>query len=191
MLLGIVQELSAQPWAEIVATARNGLEAVEMVETHTPDVLVLDLSMPEIDGDEVTRRLTAKGLVGEGRTLIIAHSAWTDPQRAREMHELGASGYICKDDDPHVLHDAIRAVMKGKTWWTIDINASTPSTLTPREMEVGALIASGLGSDQVAADLSISPDTVKSHIKKAKKKLGISTITQFVATFWKNNWVQR
>ena len=191
MISGILQELRQLSWAEVVATGKNGFDAVDVVERFRPDVLVLDVSMRGMDGDRAAKEMKAAGLLGPGKTQVVAHSAFNCSEKAKLMQDAGAAGYVLKDEEPHVLHDAIRAVHAGKSWWTVDPQVGEPANLTPRELEIGEMVAVGKENDEIAAALSISTDTVRTHIKKAKKKLGVSTVRQFVATFWQNNFVQR
>jgi DNA-binding NarL/FixJ family response regulator len=193
MISGIKQELSQLSWAEVVATGKSGLDAIDIVERYRPDVLVLDVSMPGITGDRAAEELRDSGLLGPGKTQIVAHSAFNSSEKAKLMLDAGAAGYVLKDELPHVLHDAIRGVHAGKSWWTVDPHVVEPAnltSLTPREMEISEMVADGRENDEIAAALSISTDTVRTHIKKAKKKLGVSTIRQFVAKFWKTNSAQ-
>ena len=183
---------------EVVGQAANGLEAVELVEHLRPDVLVVDIGLPVLDGVEVTRR--ARLLSPE--TGILALTARDEDPYILAMLEAGAHGYLTKSARGREVIDAVRAVASGETVLAPDIagrvlrralSSSAPipaCPLTAREMEVLRGAARGLGNKQIAADLSLSPRTVQTHLTNVFAKLGVVSRTEAVLRAIKEGWIQ-
>jgi DNA-binding NarL/FixJ family response regulator len=163
---------------DIVAHASDGVEALELIREHGPDVALVDIGMPGLDGIELTRRLAADG----AGTKIVLYSGSGDPERAAAAFEAGASGYVLKGAPLAVLARALRSVASGERFVDPDLPERPAHTLTPREREVLRLTAEGLRNDEVAERLSISPLTVRTHMKNAMEKLDAATRTEAVAT---------
>lgn len=173
---------------EIVAEADNGVKAVEQVVQHQPDIVLMDLVMPEMNGVEATRQ----ALANNPNTKVIILTSFADDELVFPAIEAGAAGYLLKDVDPADLHQAIRAVYEGEIQLHPDIikklvrRATTPqadtdstlSELTPRELEVLSHIALGQSNREIARDLTISEKTVKTHVSHILQKLQLSDRTQ-------------
>jgi len=172
---------------EVVGVAANGREAVEQVRRHRPDVALMDLQMPDVDGVEATRAIVAEALGAE----VLVLTSFSDQARIHAAIDAGAVGYLLKDAEPDALLDGIRAVARGES--PIDpraarrlLGARAPSTtlgdLSPREREVLTLVREGLANKQVARRLGITERTVKAHLTSIFARIGVSDRTQ--AALW-------
>jgi NarL family two-component system response regulator LiaR len=173
---------------DIVGEAENGIEAVEQVRGHLPDIVLMDLVMPEMNGIEATRQ----ALAVSPNTKVIVLTSFSDDELVFPAIEAGATGYLMKDVDPAELHQAIRAVHEGEVQLHPDImkklihrvtahqieSDSSPGNLTPRELEVLSLIAQGKSNREIAMALSISEKTVKTHVGNILGKLNLADRTQ-------------
>lgn len=172
--------LSKEPDLEIVGEATNGREAVELAERLQPDVAVLDVSMPELNGIEATRRI---GVVSE-RTRVLALSMHRDAVYVRETLRAGARGYIVKDADDDAFLVAVRAVARGDGYVSPSVadavlsdyrkHVTNPADLlTSREREILQMIAEGKTNKEIANTLSLSVYTVEAHRGKLMEKLNL------------------
>ena len=173
---------------EIVGEAGTGVEAVAAVKEHRPNIVLMDLVMPEMDGVEATRQV----LVTSEETKVIVLTSFAEDELVFPAIEAGATGYLLKDVDPQDLHRAIQAVHRGETQLHPDITkklidrvtepqkeaSSNPGNLTPRELEVLTLIAQGQSNREIAGTLTISEKTVKTHVGNILSKLHLSDRTQ-------------
>ena len=173
---------------DIVGEAENGVEAVAQVRKHQPDIVLMDLEMPEMNGIEATRQTLALN----SRTKVIILTSFSDDESVFPAIEAGATGYLLKDVDPTDLHHAILAVHEGEVQLHPDImqklihrviapkkeSNSVPGDLTPRELEVLSLIAQGKSNREIATTLTISEKTVKTHVGHILSKLGLADRTQ-------------
>ena len=183
---GLEALLSTVDDIEIVASAADGAEAVELVTSLRPDVVLMDLSMPVVDGVEATRRIVAAA--PESRVVVL--TSFSDQQRILDALNAGADGYLLKHADPDQLLHGIRAAAEGGS--PLDPKAARalldakhrPSgvQLTEREKEVLALVCRGLANKQIARQLGISERTVKSHLGNVFQRIGASDRTQ--AALW-------
>lgn len=182
---GLQQYLESFPDMEVVGVAGSGEQALEGMSRWQPDVVVMDLMMPGgIDGVETTARLVERW--PELRVVVL--TAHTDDARVIGALRAGAAGYVRKDATPEVFLAAIRGAAEGRTVLdplvsgavVEDLARSTPQTmkLTPREMEVLRLVASGLTNRQIAGRLHVGEETVKSHVGNLLSKLGLSHRSQ-------------
>ncbi len=170
----------------IVGEAENGREAVALTKKLTPDVLVMDIAMPLLNGLEAARQILLK----KTTTKVLILSAHSDDAYVEKVMELGASGYLVKQSAFHVLPEAIRAVHGGKSYFSPTISKrintlrnsaltregtrkSNAAQLTPREMEVLQLIAEGNANKSSADILKISIKTIEKHRQKLMEKLNI------------------
>ena len=172
----------------IVGEAKNGIEAVEQVGWHRPDIVLMDLVMPEMNGVEATRQ----ALAVSSSTKVIVLTSFADDDLVFPAIEAGATGYLLKDVDPAELHQSIQAVHRGEVQLHPDITRklmhhvtsrqnetdSAPDDLTPRELEVLSLIAQGKSNREIATTLTISEKTVKTHVGNILSKLHLSDRTQ-------------
>ncbi len=168
---------------ELIGEATGGLEAIEKVHQFSPDVMVLDISMPDMDGIEVTRTLKEE----ESRCAILILTVHEDDALLREVIRLGAGGYILKHAAESELISAIRSVFQGDLYVHPKMirsllqpersapqkDSSAVETITPREIEVLKLIVQGYTNKQVADELGISIRTVEGHRANMTEKLGI------------------
>jgi len=175
---------------EFVGEASDGLEAVEMVKTLQPHIVLMDIVMPKMNGIEATREIMSNN----PDTKIIALTSFSDDETlVKDALQAGAVGYFFKDITVDDLADAIRKVRNGEMALSSDaarllVRASTqapaPATriqLTERETEVLALLVNGLNNPQIAQKLVISRATAKFHVSSILSKLGVSTRTEAVA----------
>lgn len=178
--VGMRNILDAQTDIEVVGEAGDGEEGLRLAREHKPDVVVLDINMPGMNGIEATRRLTR--LDPAPRILIVSvHSQ--DPMPARLL-EAGASGYLTKDLAADEILAAVRQVHSGRRYLSADVaremalaqlgGASPLSTLSDREMEVLLLVAEGLGIQEIADRLHVSPKTVATYRYRLFDKLGVA-----------------
>jgi DNA-binding NarL/FixJ family response regulator len=181
---GLAELLSNEESIRVVGTASDGAAVPDMVAALQPDVLILDISMPGIDGFEVTRRLRARGLP----VRILMLSMHKDQGTTRRAFELGIDGYVLKEEAFSDLKYAIRSVGEGKRFFSPSVmmalsksEASAEATpLTPREREVVAGIAAGRTTKEIAAGLGISVKTVDTHRQHIMEKLGCHRATEIV-----------
>ena len=175
---------------EVVGQAGDGLEAVRMAETLAPDVILMDLVMPGIDGIEATRRIRAAGLSSQ----VVVLTTFIEQDKVQEALQVGALGYLLKDVLKDDLKAAIRAAMEGRTTLHPDVQhllarqiaappaASPLDALTDREVDVLRLIASGKSNKAIARTLFLSVGTVKGYVSAVLAKLGVNDRTQ--AALW-------
>lgn len=179
---GLRALLGAEPDIEIVGEAWNGSQAVELARKTSPDVVVMDISMPEVNGLDATRQL--KRALPETKILVL--STYDSLECVDEMFRAGVTGFVSKRSAAN-LPEAIRAVRLGKSFYSPEVarvlqqrknaslrfGGSNPFELTTREEEVLQLIAEGLPNKGIAAQLGISIKTVEKHRQKVMDKLNI------------------
>jgi DNA-binding NarL/FixJ family response regulator len=170
---------------EVVGAAADGAEAVDLVGSLAPDVVLMDLAMPGVDGVEATRRITD----GASGTAVVVLTSFSDRERILEALDAGAIGYLLKDVEPQDLLRAVRAAAAGES--PLDPKAgralltrSRPATveLTDREREVLRLVVRGLANKQIGRQLGIAERTVKAHLTSAFQRIGATDRTQ--AALW-------
>jgi DNA-binding NarL/FixJ family response regulator len=172
--------LGREPGFEVVAQAGNGQEAITLAQATHPDILVLDVSLPDMDGMEVARTLRKS----EPDTSIVALSIHEEPYFVQQMLQAGAEGYVVKSGAVEELVQAIRAVDEGRMYLSPTITrhavgiATGAARLSARERQVLALIANGHHSPAIAARLAISVGTVEAHRRNIMTKLGLHTIAE-------------
>jgi DNA-binding NarL/FixJ family response regulator len=185
---GLAQLLSGAPDIEVVGQAADGHEAIEVVRATRPDVVVMDLQMPGMDGVDATRAILAEGLGSE----VVVLTSYSDSSRIVAALDAGAVGYLLKDADPEDVLDGVRAVSRGESpihprvarqLLTTRTEAPvTATTLTSREAEVLELVRTGLANKQIARRLGISERTVKAHLTSVFQRIGVADRTQ--AAIW-------
>ncbi len=196
---GLAGLLESTDDLEVVGVAKDGKEAVDLVREHRPDVAVMDLQMPVLDGVEATRAIVG----GDTGTEVLVLTSFSDHARIDAAIEAGAVGYLLKDAEPDALLDGIRAVARGES--PLDPRAARrllvraagrdqpawaagpvgTSGLSPRESQVLRLVVEGLLNKQIAARLGITERTVKAHLTSAYQRIGVADRTQAAL------WVQR
>jgi NarL family two-component system response regulator LiaR len=185
---GLRTFLELQDDIEVVGEAENGLEAVEGARQWEPDVVLMDLVMPEMDGIEATRQICTL----QPGTKVIALTSFAGDDKVFPAIKAGAAGYQLKDVSPSDLVDAVRAAYRGETLLHPEIAKklmaevaaregkpeTEPDELTQRELDVLRLIARGLSNQEIAQELTISEKTVKSHVSNILSKLHVDDRTQ-------------
>ena len=170
----------------VVGAASDGEEALAMVGATAPDVVLMDLSMPGMDGIEATERISALGQ--DVQVLVL--TSFSDGDRVRRALDAGAVGYLLKDSDPEDLLRGVRAVVRGES--PLDSRAARAmlqarpvargEDLTEREREVLELITRGMANKQIARALQISDSTVKAHVGSIFQRIGVTDRTS--AALW-------
>src|SRR3990172_9762646 len=184
---GLRSLLEKQPDMEVVAEAENAQTALKLVEELKPDLVIIDVVMPALNGIEATRRILTK----VPSVKVIALSMYSDKRFVMEMLRAGASGYLLKDCAFEELDGAIRAVTQGRTYITpriVDIivkdyfsqvekpSSSALSSLTSRQYEVLQLLAEGRTTREIASQMSLSVKTIESHRQQIINKLNIRSV---------------
>jgi DNA-binding NarL/FixJ family response regulator len=188
---GIRSLLEKQPDIEVVAEADNGRTTLKHAQQLSPDVIIMDIGMRELNGIDATRQIIGK----LPNVKILALSMYSDKQFIKEMLKAGASGYMLKDSAFRELVDAIRVVANNKIYISPSIagvvtrdylkhlaekDDSVRSVLTPREVEVLQLLVEGKSTKQTASILCVSIKTIESHRKNIMKKLNIDNMVGLV-----------
>src|SRR5829696_6783207 len=190
---------SGEPDLEVIGEAQNGLEALEMCRTLRPDLVLMDLWMPEMGGLEATQKIKEEC----PQTSILMLTAYEDPDCLWEAIRAGAAGYALKTSTPQELLEAVRRVLWGE--WPFDqelamrvlrrlanetqkkeespepplpLGGSLRAPLTAREVEILRLVAKGLTNRQIAKELSVARNTARNHVQNIITKLGVSDRTQ-------------
>lgn len=198
---GLATFLRAYEDLELVGEAKHGLEAVSLCHKHQPDVILMDLIMPEMDGVEATRQV--KNI--SPRTNIVVLTSYHDDEHIFPAMEAGATSYILKDVDLKDLAEAIRRAARAEVTLHPRVAARilqelhgsrseevNPFTeLTKREMEILKLIANGMSNAEISQQLVISDHTVKGHVSNILNKLHLADRTQAAVYAWQKGVVRR
>jgi DNA-binding NarL/FixJ family response regulator len=181
--------LDARPDLEVVGEAEDGLQAIELTRALGPDVVLMDVRMPNLDGIGATRQIVASGATA--RVLIL--TTFDPDEYVYEAIRAGASGFLLKDVEPEELVDAIRVVAAGNALLGASVTArllarfgqapaAAPSLdeLTERELDILRLVAEGLTNAEIAERLVVSETTVKTHVSSVLRKLGVRDRVQAV-----------
>lgn len=196
---GIRSLLESDSTISVVGEANNGKECLEQIDQLLPDILILDLVMPVMDGYEVLERLRNRGSLV--RILILTARSETD--RLLRAIDLGAKGYLVKDSKSEDLFTAIRVLMKNGEYiqpslvpalnsklLSRDMDRDKIALLTKRELEVLILVANGMFNKEIATTLHISERTVKNHISNIFRKIEVSDRTQAAVFAIKNDLIK-
>lgn len=201
---GLAVLLRHEPGFEVVGLAADGLAAITLVREHHPDVVLMDIRMPGIDGLEATRRLARDASTGSSRVLVL--TTFDHDENVFAALRAGASGFLPKDTEPDRLLDAIRVVASGESLLAPHATrrlieefrrgapAAKPTpaldVLTEREVEVLAAVAAGLSNAEIADRLTISYATAKTHVSRLLTKLDARDRAQLVILAFENGVVQ-
>jgi DNA-binding NarL/FixJ family response regulator len=197
---GLVAELSQVPGWVVVAEVANGRAAVASAAELKPDLVVLDLTMPELNGLEAARRI----LSADPGTRILILTAHESEQLVREVLSVGARGYVLKSDAGRILVVALQALLEGGSFFTSSVarmvmdgylrneanDASTAQTLSGREREIVQLLAEGNSNKDVARALNISVKTAETHRSNIMRKLGLGSLPELVRYAIRNNIIE-
>ena len=196
---GVASMLAKADDLTVVGEARTGREAIEAARKELPDVVLMDVRMPDMDGLEATRRIKEE----RPRTAVIMVTMHDNPAYLREAVRAGAAGYLLKDVSKDELLDAIRQVATGGAFIESQMlkgmlsemkpQGPVPAAarnLTKREREILSLVAEGMSNREIAERLVLSPETVKSHVAAILEKLGVSDRTQAAIYAVRNGLVE-
>ena len=174
---------------DVVAEAAGGEEALRLVAQYEPNVVLLDVEMPGLDGVAVAQRLRAVG----SPTRVLAFSAYDDPAYVAAMLQAGAAGYVTKDKPLPLVAEAVEAVARGEGRWFVSVTPPEDEDVpvSERELEVLRLMARGMGNREIAGELAISPNTVRNHVSSVYEKLDVSSWREAVAWAWERGLVGR
>jgi DNA-binding NarL/FixJ family response regulator len=184
---GLTQLLATVEDVEVIGAAADGAEAVDLALTKRPDVVLMDLSMPVMDGIEAIRRVRGS----DPGARIVVLTSFSDRERILDALDAGAIGYLLKDAEPDELIRGVRAAAAGEAplapkaasaVLTARADQRPLAELTPREREVLGLLARGKANKQIARELGISEKTVKAHLTRVFEAIGVSDRT--AAALW-------
>ncbi|HWC23283.1 MAG TPA: response regulator transcription factor [Flexivirga sp.] len=183
---GIRALLDAEDDIVVVAEGTDGVEAVALAREHCPDIVLMDVQMPQLDGIEATRRITGDPELSE--VLVVMLTNYGIDEYVFNALRAGACGFVMKDTEPADLLQALRVAMRGDALLSpavtrrlisefvarpeTPVDVAAAAELTRREREVVALVATGLSNDEIAAHMVISPMTAKTHVSRAMTKVG-------------------
>ena len=189
---GLVKLLEAEPNFKVVGDAENGREAVEIVEKLQPDVVLMDIAMPMLNGIEATRQIKKIS----PRTQVVILSMHSHARYINELFSIGASGYLLKNSTGSDIIDAIHAAVRGDNYLSPSISKQVIqdyismkkqsasddlyNQLSNREREVFQMVAEGRSTKEISDILCISPSTVKTHRSKIMEKLQVENISQLI-----------
>lgn len=192
---------------DVVSEGECGADALRLVEQLSPDVLVLDVNLPDQNGLDVTRQLCDLGT----STAILILTAHDDPEMVFSLLESGAIGYILKDEALETLPGAVQAAKRGESWLSPTVasqvvrravqraqdpsleaagDSQAESPLTPREMEILQLLAAGMDNTAIAEQLIVTKRTVQNHISNIYGKLGVASRTEAMLYAIRHGWAK-
>ena len=193
---GVLLALKRLDYATVVGEATDGRQAVQMAVEHKPDVVLMDIKMPGMDGIQATKELTEKDL----KTKIVAFSMFGDEEYLESMIEAGAIGFILKNIKKDGLDHALQMIAQDKHFFSeellpyftrkyIDRNDHSKPVLSQRETEVLKLVAEGYSNQEIAGKLVISLHTVVNHRTHIKEKLGVKNTASLIAYAIRNKLI--
>ncbi|MGW0789537.1 response regulator [Streptomyces sp. NPDC002911] len=198
---GFAMILAAEDDIDVVAEAPDGAHAVELAERHRPDVVLMDIRMPRMDGLEALRRLTRPGTVNPPKVVVV--TTFDDDEYVERALSEGASGFLIKDSGPALLVEAIRAAASGEALVSPAVtvrllrrlNSARPAprkphtALSAREEDLVRLVARGLTNAEIATELSITVGTVKTHLSNVQIKVSARNRVEIAAWAWESGLV--
>jgi DNA-binding NarL/FixJ family response regulator len=193
---GIRNLLDKAPDIQVVGEASNGVDALRLVSELSPDVMLLDMELPGLNGNEVAQKLHKGG----SSVRILALSAYDDKQYIHELLSNGAAGYLVKDEVPEVIIEAVRGVSRGEKGWVSRRVAAQMSTwmgekpegkkgLTPREIQVLEGVVAGKTNQEIGHSLGISEKTVEKHLEGVFAKLSVASRVEAAVRAVREGWV--
>lgn len=195
---GHMSMLRSEPDFEVVGQTGHGEEVAVLVETSKPDVVLLDTRLPDISGVEVCRRLTRK----HPEVAVVILTTYTDVELVEECLQAGARGYVVKDVERFSLKESIRAVHRGQAVLApqvagqlIDrmrkgtLEEKRPAGLSASQVAILRLISRGHSNREIAADVHLSENTVKSHVQEIFRKLGVRNRVEAAILAGKSGWI--
>jgi len=206
---GVVDLFAMEPWAKILGQASSGDEGLDLIRSLRPDVAIVDVNLPKLNGLQVTHQLVSE----KSPTKIILLTGYDDSEQIIHAAWSGAAAYCAKDIEPEILRQVIKDVMEGKYfiggrvytqrefegWLEQQMESarhlySEPGSpfhpLSDREMEVLSCVVQGKSYKEIAVALNISHQTVKNHVTSILRKFGVEDRTQAVVYALKRGWVQ-
>jgi DNA-binding NarL/FixJ family response regulator len=197
---GLAAELTQVPGWVVAGEAANGRDAVELAAALKPDLVVLDLTMPELNGLEAARKIISVNPAA--RVLIL--TAHESEQLVREVLSAGAQGYVLKSDAGRILIAALQALLDGRSFFTSNVarmvldgylrsesrDASTPETLSAREREIVQLLAEGNSNKDISRALKISVKTTETHRSNIMRKMGFGSLPELVRYAIRNKIIE-
>lgn len=199
---GIKQLLELDGDIKVVGEAGNGVRCLELIDELHPDVVLLDINMPQMDGLQVLEELHKK----ESKQKVLILTIHNEVEYLMKAVEIGVAGYVLKDSESAILKKAIYAVYQGENYIDASMSPllkeknymrelqkearSKEKLLSTRELEVLCALAEGLYNKEIAAQLQISEKTVKNHVSNIFKKIGVSDRTQAAVYAIKHNFVE-
>ncbi|MGW0602656.1 response regulator [Streptomyces sp. NPDC002640] len=194
---GMAMILAAEDGIEVVAQAADGVEAIQQAETHRPDVVLMDIRMPRLNGIEALRHLCRPGAPHAPKVVMV--TTFDDDEYVHQALRDGACGFLLKDAGPRLLAEAVRSAASGEALISPSITVrllrrftgpdpapARPSPLSGRETEVAVLVSRGHTNTEVAAALHISAGTVKTHLTNIQAKLGLRNRVEIAAWAWES-----
>jgi len=195
---GLMSMLRSEPDFEVVGQTGHGEEVAALVESTRPDVVLLDTRLPDISGVEVCRRLTRK----HPEVAVVILTTYTDVELVEECLQAGARGYVVKDVERFSLKESIRAVHRGQAVLApqvagqlIDrmrkgtLEEKRPAGLSASQVAILRLISRGHSNREIAADVHLSENTVKTHIQEIFRKLGVRNRVEAAILAGKSGWI--
>jgi DNA-binding NarL/FixJ family response regulator len=180
----------------VVGDAASGEETLQKIESLSPDVLLLDIELPDLNGVEVLKRIIAAGWP----VRVLGLSSYDDPVYISQLLALGAAGYLIKDEVPETITEAVRGVARGETGWVSrrvaaklsqilqdEHHAGNP--LTPRELDVLRLVVDGKTNAEIGLALGISVKTVEKHLDAIFRKMGVFSRVEAAVTAIRENYL--
>ncbi len=200
---GIRGQLERHPDIEVVGEAADGYEALALAQQLIPDVMVLDINMPELQGTDVMRKFSEISETPDPRPTpwpphVLILSAYCEPEYVYSLFAAGAKGYLLKDEPPERIVTGIRQVVRGEPALSLPVQkvlltrkTQADHDLSPRELEVIRLMARGNTNEEIADALVIAVGTVKNHVTNIYRKLpNVRTRSEAVAWAWENRIVE-
>ncbi|MDG9702913.1 response regulator transcription factor [Streptomyces sp. DH37] len=196
---GMAMILAAEDGIEVVAQAADGVAAIQQTDRHRPDVVLMDIRMPRLNGIEALRHLHRPGAAHTPKVVMV--TTFDDDEYVHQALHNGACGFLLKDAGPRLLAEAVRSAASGEALISPSITVrllqqfarpaataapARPSPLTRREAEVAVLVSRGHTNTEIAAALHISAGTVKTHLTNIQSRLGVRNRVEIAAWVWES-----